>query len=136
MQSGNVIVVVGCVLALLSAHYAATSVTQVTRLSESASASITTVTVPVTEPQQATSTSSTCTPGHCSFTEVLSETINPNASLCGAVYHTTTVLNPTALSYYEFLVDLGWYLAILGLIFSVANFAVWLYRRHPHKPPT
>jgi len=110
--------------------------TTVTQLSESGSASTTTVTVSVTELQQAASTSSTCTPGHCSFTEVASLTINQNVSLGGAVYHTTTMLNPAALSIYEQLVDIGWYLAIIGLIFSVANFSVWLYRRHRRKLPT
>ncbi len=133
LQSGNIIVLAGCVLALLAAHYTATSVVQVTQLPESAPASTTTVTVSVTELQE--STSSTCTPGHCTFTEVASLNINLNASLGGAVHHTTTMLNPAALLIYEHLVDIGWYLAVVGLIFSVANFGVWLYRRHGRKPP-
>jgi ABC-type transport system substrate-binding protein len=127
MQLVNVIVVVGCFLALLGAQYTATSVVQVTELSQSQAS--TTLTVTTTVLQQSTSTSSTCTPGHCSFTEVLPLTIHLSASLGGAVYHTTTALNPAALSLYEWLVDIGYYLAIFGLVFSVANFAVWLYRR-------
>lgn len=130
LQSANVIVVAGCFLALLAAHYTANRIIQVAQLSESASVSTTTETVSVTELLQSTSTSTTCTPGHCSFTEVISLTMHENASLGGTVVHTTTVLNPVALLIYERLVDLGWYLAIVGLILSVANFSFWLYRRH------
>ncbi len=134
LQSGNIIVVAGCVLALFAAQQYATSVVQVTTLSEAAQQSTTTVTVTTTQ-QSTSTTSSTCTPGHCAFTAVISETIHQSVSVGGEVHHTTTMLNPAALSSYQFFVNLGWYLAILGLIFSLANFSIWLYRRHRRNQP-
>jgi hypothetical protein len=128
MQSFNIIVVLGCVLALFAAQQYSTSIVQVTTLTE---AQPSTITVTVTTTQQST-TSSTCSP--CSFTEVLTQGIGVGASLGGEVRHTTTMLNPAALSSYQFFVELGWYLAILGLIFSLANFSVWLYRHRLRKP--
>ena len=130
LQVGNIIVVVGCVLALLAAHQYSTGVVQVTTLSE-APTSISTTTVTVTTTHQST-TSSTCSP--CSFTEILPQGFGVSASLGGEVHHTTTVLNPAALSTYEFLVELGEYLAIAGLIFSVTIFSIWVYRKRSRKP--
>jgi hypothetical protein len=132
MQSGNIIVVLGCVLALFAAQQYAISIVQVTTLTE-AQPSRTTVTTTVTQ-QFTSTTSATCTPGHCSFTVAITQPIGVSASLGGEVHHTTTMLNPEALSRYQFFVDLGWYLAIAGLIFSLANFSVWLYRRHRSHP--
>lgn len=133
MQSGNIIVVLGCVLALFAAQQYATSIVQVTTLTE-AQPSTTTVTTTVTQ-QSTSTTSSTCPPGHCSFTVAITQPIGVSASLGGEVHHTTTMLNPAALSSYQFFVNLGSYLAIAGLIFSVANLSIWLYRRHQRKAP-
>jgi hypothetical protein len=59
--------------------------------------------------------------------------MHESASLGGEVHHTTTMLNQAALSTYQFFVEVGWYLAIVALIVSLANFAIWLYRRR-HRP--
>jgi hypothetical protein len=105
MQSGNIIVILGCVLALFAAQQYATSIVQVTTLTE---AQLSTTTVTTTVTQQSTSTTSTpCTPGHCTFTVAITQPIGLSASLGGEIRHTTTMLNPAALSSYQFFVDLG-----------------------------
>jgi hypothetical protein len=132
-QLFNVIFVTASVVALLTAYQYSTTVVQTTTLTEAQPSTIT-ATVTVTTTQQANSTSSTCSPGHCSFTRALSVTISPIPNLSGEVHHTTTVLNPAALAYYEFFNNLGTVLGFFGVVLSVWNFRAWWKQRHKPKP--